>query len=110
FRRQLFEQRAAKSCLAGAHFAGELHKALALANPIQKVIQRLAMLGAQIKEARIRRNRERRFFQPIKLQISVHCSIGLSGASGKIFSRILTEENASRTCECPTVKREDGVS
>ena len=43
---QLLEQGAAEGGFARAHFAGELHKTLALANAIKQMVKRFAVLGA----------------------------------------------------------------
>jgi len=64
---ELFQQRAAERRLARAHLAGELHEALALADPVEQMIERLAVLGAVEKKARVRRDVERREFQSVKL-------------------------------------------
>src|SRR5665213_536428 len=66
---EMFQQRPAQGRLARADLAGELHKALALADAIEQMIERLAMLGAVKQEARVRRDVERRLLQSIKLQI-----------------------------------------
>jgi len=42
----LFQHGAAESCFAGADFACELNEALSLANSIEQVVVRFAMLGA----------------------------------------------------------------
>ena len=54
------KHRAAKRRLARADFAGELHKALALADAVKQMVERLAMLPAVKKKARVRREVERR--------------------------------------------------
>ncbi len=66
---ELFQQGPAQGRFARADFAGELHKALALADAVEQMIERLAVLGAVKKEARVRRDVERRLLQSIKLQI-----------------------------------------
>ncbi len=66
---ELFQQRAAQRRLARADFAGELDKALALANAVEQVVECLAMLCAVEKEARVRRDVERRLLQSVKFQI-----------------------------------------
>ena len=42
---ELFQQRAAKRRLARADLAGELHEALALADAVKQMIERLAVLA-----------------------------------------------------------------
>ena len=57
---QLFQHRAAKRGLARADFAGELDKTLPLADAVEQMVERLAMLRAVKQESRVRRNVERR--------------------------------------------------
>ena len=64
---ELFQQRAAERRLARADLAGELHEALALADAVEQVVERLAMLRAVKKEARVRRDVERRELQSVEL-------------------------------------------
>ena len=49
---------------AGAYFARKHNKALAAANPINEIGQRLLMLRAAIEELRIRTEIERALFEP----------------------------------------------
>ena len=66
---ELLQQRAAQRRLARADFAGELHKPLALANPVKQMVERLAMLGAEEQKPRVRSDRERRFGQLMIFQV-----------------------------------------
>ena len=59
---ELFEERAAKSGLAGTDFAGDLHKSFSFANAVKQVVESLTMFRAVKQKARIRRDAERRFF------------------------------------------------
>ena len=68
-RAKLLQQRAAKRRLARADLAGELDKTLALADAVKQMVERLAMFRAVKKKARVRRDVERRFRQPIIFQI-----------------------------------------
>ena len=60
---QLLHQQAAQRGLAGAHFARELHEsaAAALADAEQQVRERVPVALAEEHEARVGRDRERRF-------------------------------------------------
>src|ERR1039457_6562803 len=66
---ELFQQGAAEGGFARADLAGELHKALALADAVEQMVEGFAMLGAVEKKARVRRDVERRLLQAIKLKI-----------------------------------------
>ena len=66
---QLLEQGAAEGGFARAHLAGELHKTLALANAIQQMVERFAVLGAVKEESRVRRYVERGRLQAIELKV-----------------------------------------
>src|SRR6266446_4125609 len=66
---ELLEHRTAESRLAGANFAGELHETFPLPDPVEQMIECLAMLGAIKKKARVRRDVERRLAQAIVLQV-----------------------------------------
>ena len=65
---ELPQHRAADRGLARADLAGELHVALPLANAVEQMIERLAMLFGEKKKARIRRDVERRQRQSIVIQ------------------------------------------
>ncbi len=69
---ELFEQRPAERRFARADFARELDKALALADAVEQVIIRLAVLRAVKQEARVGRNIKRGFFQPVIIQVHAH--------------------------------------
>ena len=71
---ELFEQRAAQRRLARAHLAGELDEALALADAVKQMIDRLAMFRAVKQEARVRRDVERRLRQAVVIQIHARLS------------------------------------
>jgi hypothetical protein len=66
---QLFQQRAAQRRLARADLARELDEALAFADAVEQMIERLAMLGTVEKKARVRRDVERRLIQSVEFQI-----------------------------------------
>ena len=66
---ELLEHRAAKGRLARADLAGHLDKALALANPVEQVIERFPVFGAVEQEPRVRRDVERRLGQAIVIQV-----------------------------------------
>ena len=66
---KLFQHRPAERRLAGADFPRELDETFPLANAVEQMIQRLAMLGTEVQEARVRRNVERRLRQAIVFQI-----------------------------------------
>src|SRR5664279_638943 len=66
---ELVQQRAAKRRLARADLARELHKTLPLADAVEQMVERFAMLGTVEKKARVRRDVERRVFQPVMFQI-----------------------------------------
>src|SRR5207342_3978336 len=68
---KLFQQQAAQRGLAGAYLAGELHEAApaALAHAEQQVRERVAVALAEEHEARIRRDRERRFLESPVLEV-----------------------------------------
>lgn len=66
---ELLEHRAAERGLAGANFAGELHKAFALANSVKQVIEGFTVFGAVKQEPRVRGNIERRLGQAIIVKI-----------------------------------------
>ena len=66
---ELLEHRPAQGRLAGTDLASHLDESLALADAVKQVIQRLAVLSAVEKKARVRREVERCLLQAIKLQI-----------------------------------------
>ena len=61
---QLLQHRAAKGGLARADFAGQLDKALALADAVEQVVERFPVLGAVKQEPRVRRDVERGLVRP----------------------------------------------
>ncbi len=72
---QLLQQQPAQRGLSRAHLAGELHEtaAAALADAVEQVRQRVAVALAQEDEARIGRDRERRFAQAVEVEVhAVH--------------------------------------
>jgi len=66
---ELFQQGPAERRFAGSNLAGKLHKAFALANTVEEMIEGFAMFRAVEQEARIRRDVERRDLQSIELKI-----------------------------------------
>src|SRR5216117_3204541 len=68
---ELLEHRTAQRGLACAHFAGQLDKALALANPVEEMIVSLPVLRAVKQKPWIRRNVERRLCQAVMFEIHV---------------------------------------
>ena len=67
------EHRAANGGLAGADLAGQLDEPLPLANAIEQMVERLAMLCAEKEKPRVRCEVKRRFLQAIVFQIHAGC-------------------------------------
>ena len=82
-RAKLVEEGAAKRGFAGADFAGELDKALALTNAVEQVVEGFAMARAVKQEARIWSDVERRFFQAVIFQIHAG-HFTATGGEGKL--------------------------
>src|SRR5882724_7040283 len=66
---EFLEYRPAKRRLARADLASELDEAFALAQAVEQVVERFAMLGAVKEEPRVRRDVEGRFRQPVVVQV-----------------------------------------
>src|SRR5436190_15177393 len=87
---QFIQHRPAKRRLARADFARELDESLPLANAVKQMIKRFAMLRAVKQEPRVRRDRERRFVQPVIFQIHNNSLLsGLSAVQRKRLSGLL---------------------
>ena len=86
FGAKLFQQGAAEGGFARADLAGQLDKALALANAVEQMVEGLAMLGAEKQEPRIGCNVKGRFLQPVIFQVHA-LELSQNHARGKTICR-----------------------
>ena len=80
---QRLKHRATNGGLAGADLAGQLDVPLPLANSVEQMVERLAMLCAEKEKPRVRCEVKRRFLQAIVFEIHAGCLTKNAGREKK---------------------------